>query len=164
MIMVATKPRPRVAMMADPPDEDRESAIIVAVHTARETLSIVERAADGTAETYFPALLGKIEAADSLFRTAEALCEEVSAHRTQRARQLLQRARERAKAAYHHGQTARSYAELTEPSSFEAKQRSKTRAILRRATEAAKQEAHRALTELAEVFPDAYDVEEEEKA
>jgi len=153
----------RIAYMADPPIEDRQSAIIVAVHTAREYLSFAERAAD-SATLYYPEVLAKIRSADDLLGTATAICHEVAPDQTARARSLLVRAREAAKAAFHQGELARSYfdAGATEPA-FDAKQAKKTRGILRRAAEAARQETHRALAELAETFPDAYDVEDDEE-
>lgn len=149
----------RIASMADPPDEDRKSAIIVSVHAAREYLSLAERAAD-SGTIYYPEVLSKIRSADDLLGTASALCREVDATATTAARELLERARESAKAAYHQGTIAQSYAAKEEPSAFEEKQADKTRGILRRAAEAARQETHRALAELADLFPDAYDVEE----
>jgi hypothetical protein len=149
----------RIAYMADPVDDDRKSAIVVAVHTARDYLSIAERSADG-GTIYYPDVLNKIQGADNALGTAATLCREVDLDGTKNARELLARAREATKAAYHQGSIARSYAEKKHPSDFEERQAKKTRQILRRSAEAARQETHRALAELLDVFPDAYTEDE----
>jgi len=50
----------RIAFMAEPPIEDHKAAIIVAVHTAREYLSLAERAADSSETISFSDVLEKI--------------------------------------------------------------------------------------------------------
>ena len=148
----------KIAFLADPPVEDRKSAIIVSVHDAREYLSFAERSADG-GTIYYGEVLSKIRSADDLLGTATALCRDVDAEGTETVRELLERAREATKAAFHQGSIARSYGDKQDPSSFERKQADKHRGILRRSAEAAKQETHRALAQLLELFPDAYDIE-----
>lgn len=148
--------------MAEPVDDERKLAIVVAVHSARDYLSIAERAAD-SGVIYYGDVLEKIQGADDALGTARALCGEVDLTKTERARELLSRAREAAKAAYHQGSIARSYADKQSPSEFEERQAKKTRQILRRAAEAARQETHRALAELLAIFPDAYAIDDTEE-
>jgi hypothetical protein len=122
--------KPRITAMADPPVEDQQSAIIVAVHTAREYLSLAERAID-SGSLYIPEALGKVRAAQNLLETAATLCAEADGHATEKARELLLCAVAASKAAYHQGMVTASYASRTNPTDFEQKQASKTRSIMR---------------------------------
>jgi len=70
---------------------------------------------------------------------------------------LLDRSFSAAKAALDNGQIAAQYGDALErgPTDWERQHAPKTLAIFRRAAETARNEAHRALTELCEMYPDS---------
>lgn len=158
--MTKTTSAPRIAKMADPHPDDQRCAAIVAVHTAREFMSLVERSADGTARISSRELLTKTDHALHLAGSAVALCEEIDAVNTQKVISILSRCSSAIWATHAHCETKRDYDAIPEPSDWERRQATRFGGILRRSAQHAKQELHRALAELAELFPDAYDTEE----
>lgn len=159
--MPKTSDAPRIARMAEPHADDKRCAAIVAVHTAREFMSLVERAADGDRLSIgHRELLTKTDQALHLTGSAWALCEEIDGVKTQKVVELLSRCRSAIWATHAHCETKRDYDSILEPTPWEQRQASKFAGILRRSAQHARQELHRALAELAELFPDAYDTEE----
>jgi hypothetical protein len=146
-----------LATMADPLDDDCAHAAIVLVYRARESLSIAERQAD-IADIPDPSI-GVTELEGALKQLHGAV--ELTAHLegAKQGRLLLGRAIRATEAALGQVHLYDLYA-VAEPTPLETKQSGHLRGIWRRAAEAARQEAHRALHELTETFPDAYDAEE----
>lgn len=177
MTSTAEKLRPRIATMASPSPEDEQAAVVVSVFHARELLSSVERAILDLKETSarvstsprYPPLFATLEAATTNLLFAAWLFNALDkkdtctgsgvttpqSRQTHRIKLSFRRAEAAALAALGHGRLAESYSLFTADEKMSLKMHSHWH----KATELARQEAHRALAQLAEFFPDAYDVE-----
>lgn len=168
------KVRPAIAEMAAPGAVEDQRAIVVSVYHARELLSSVERAILDLKEQLphrslaQPVLLADIEAAMTNLSFAEWLTNGSPLRKATEApvvfapgqgslKSMLQRAHAASLAALGHGRLAESYTLFTADEKMSLKMHSHWH----KATELARQEAHRALALLAEVFPDAYEKEVE---
>lgn len=160
--MTAPQKRERIGVMAEPVSDDMARALIVTAYQARETLALVAREP-----------IGDMLDSDDVLDEAESYLRAVGAYlltdvvhdaldddgivRLQAMGKRAIRATESARSLC---AVARSYPERG-GSDFEKKQRKRAERRCEMATEAARQEAHRLLAELAEVFPNAYHVDEE---
>lgn len=143
-----------IRRLAAPTSDDYARALIALVYLARDLLGDAERLASDAAPHI---------AADNC---AEALrhlrsAEHLFLHRTHNREpgstsQSFERAIHTSEAAVAQIKVFRNYAVLTR-SDYEQKQLDHYRGVWRRAARAAKQEAHRVLARLVELFPDAYD-------
>ena len=144
------RPKPAIASMAEPSLEDVETTIVTATYEARERLSFAEReASDGAANAVY------IQDAYHLLLCAATLANSPA---LAKARSLLVTAASAAKVAGAHGSLVidRAAAGLrADPRLAELHARSLTH--FARATESARSDAHRALAELAERLPNAYE-------
>jgi hypothetical protein len=151
--------RARVGIMAEPTSNEEQRAMVVVAYNAREAMATATRMAKGA------------DVAQGFLREGKTLLQAARSHVRRRpadvasARLLMKladRAIVAADAAIALGGVALSYetGDVLE-SDFEAKQRHQTHRRFQMATEAARKEAHRFLSELVEVYPDAYDVEED---
>lgn len=152
--MTAPKTPPSaIANLGEPGSAERQSALVVALYAAREALSEAERTVDEDA----PQAIESLAAAHGHVAGARGLLdEELAAAQTPlpRLRKLLDRAYHRIEAAAGHARLIEHY-EHGE-TEFEQEQERRTRAHARRSSEEAKREAHRALAEACERFPNAY--------
>lgn len=126
---------------------DYERGVLILVWEAREYLSDAERS-----EKPAPC----IEARRLLDAAVVLLAFTTTRH--QRASDLLQRAASAATAAAENGALAASYAlTVAAPAApdWDKQRTPKALAIFKRAAETARQEAHRALADLCELFPEA---------
>jgi hypothetical protein len=145
--------------MAEPIEDDCAHALIVMVYQARELLSLAEREAD--VNDHPNAATGGLHLETALrhLNGALAMAMELPTQ-TRQTRAYLDRAIRATEATSGHVKLYGLYAAIESPTTVEAKQVGQLRNIWRRAARSAKQEAHRALHDLTERFPDAYDIEE----
>lgn len=154
--------------MLEPSIEDQQTAVIVTVHRARELLSeafrAIERSEDdagsqravATALEALPLLEGAAPLARVLVRPR---LPDANPHVGDKTHDLLARAIHATRAAVEHGHIALSYA-TRRHSDWDQRYVQRARQIWARSTEAALQETHRALAELAELLPNGYETEE----
>jgi len=155
----------RIRTMAEPSGRDFAHAAIVTAYAARESLSIVERTCD-TSPSNAP---GWIDRSDELLEDAAGMLRSVLAllhmtpegwgEKTKVAVDHVQRAIHSTAASLGHLGIYRSYRDG--PTEREQVQRDHYHSVLKRATRASRQEAHRGLAELLEAFPHAYEQTEE---
>jgi hypothetical protein len=159
---------PKIASMIEPSDERIKSALLTTTYMARDSLSMAER----QAETRYDQAVKAIAAADraakqvlegiAFIKTAVALTD-MTSHLSAgvvRAGAHLKRAACAAEAAAGHIALVRELVRSGDKrDDGEDKERSKQYTIWRNSAKHARQEIHRALAELAEEFPGAYDVE-----
>lgn len=162
--------KPAIAQMAEPSANDMARSAIVAAYTAREHLSeserfLTSREDEGLNVFALSEQSQHVHQAASLIEAAYSMfCEH------QRRNQLgtnedvqlsFHRALRAAMAAKEQGHLAAAYADRVNTSTcdpdFAYKQSRAGMMRFRKATESARQDAHRALAELCEVLPDAYD-------
>jgi len=167
--MSAPQKRARIATMTEPDPETVKRSIIIGAYQARESLSLAERVAEQSdispsdlshaqshildAQTHLGAALSHLRILPLIDRSTYL---DIDGAVT-----LIRRAIATAKAALAHGEVAASY----EPpslgvSDFDLKMEHRARRHWFKATQTARQEAHRALAELAELLPDSYETEE----
>lgn len=149
--------------LTEPSDTDRTKALVTATHMSRELLSLAERISDSATSRDFTAAQRYIATALTYLQTVLAL---LPTHGgtdnkcpTTGVRNALLRTVAASEAALGHAKLAESYATMTaeQVSAFEAQQVARTRSHWHRATEAARQEAHRALAGVVDMFPEACD-------
>jgi hypothetical protein len=171
---VTTAPKPeqtqskaKIATMLEPSDERMASALVATVYLARDSLSMSERQAD----VKYPqapvavegAARGVRHLADGLhfLRAALLLIEPWYTAGAIRVRSHIALAIHAAEAASGHAALVRELVRSGErKDDAEEKERARQYTIWRNAAKHARQEAHRALAELAEEFPAAYDTED----
>lgn len=177
------RPRPRITLMLPPTVEATRAALVTSVYHARELLSEAFRAVDekrvnapldpppSAEELDAPAekirgatamLAGAIGVLRSVRMYNDTDSDTVFGHREiarWRAIEWLERAVAAGKVASAHGGYVFMY--RTQLAEHDKRHFVKSLAIWTRATEAAVQEAHRALAELAELMPDAYETANE---
>ena len=149
-----------IANMAEPLDDDCASALIVLVYRAREALSLAERQADQKEAPLVSVGLLELETAHRHLNGAFAISQELP--HTRRARTLIDRAIRATEGALAQVRLYELYSKTKDPTPLETKQLGHIKNIWRRGAEAARKEAHRALEELAQRFPDAYDTDTED--
>jgi hypothetical protein len=154
----------QIARLAEFDSQDTEATILYLAWQAREYLGDAERKEDQT----LAVRQGWCEQSAALLLTAVTLFDRTVPSISQfathvRTRDLLCRAHATSVAAVENGKVAASYAgaiSRPSPTSWEQQHASKTISIFKRAAEAGRQETHRALVELCELFPDAMPTEE----
>lgn len=147
----------KLATMAEPLDDDCAHALVVLVYRAREALSLAERQADVVDKPDPNVGVTELDAARKHLAAALELATNLEPAKG--ARLFLNRAIRATEAALGQVHLYALY-NVEAPSPLETKQLGHVRNVWRRAAESARQEAHRALHELSERFPDAYDTEE----
>lgn len=148
-----TEDPPAIKRLADPSPDEQESAIIVAVFQARAMLSEAERIADMSESGFARGIQLCRDGSDCLGAARAMLADELSASRV---RDLLDRACHAADTAIEHAQLAHTYASSSDHTDFDDRMTRNVRRHWYRATQLARQDAHRALSDLAELFPEAY--------
>jgi len=159
--MGAPQKRARIATMAEPRPEDISRSIVVAAYQAREALARVARI-DDRASTSAHVLVSEDDLEGAL-ALLQAVCALLDRHRDDRfyaAQTLADRAVASVKSARAAGDVAAGYWSTDPLTEFDYKQRQRTQRRWQMAAEGARQDSHRLLAELAEVYPGAYDVEE----
>lgn len=173
------RPRPRIALMQPPTLQATRSAIVTSVYHARELLSEASRALDELRvnHAFAHAPLDTVPSADVL-RGHENTIQNATAliagavgtiklvpavsqpeKGLWRAAEWLERAVVAGKVAAMHGHYTAHY--VVALADHDRRHFAKSLAIWARAAEAAVQETHRALAELAELMPDAYETANE---
>jgi hypothetical protein len=153
-----------IARLTEFDAHDRHATVLYLAWQAREYLGDAER----KEEAGFTARTCWCEEASIALEAARSLLgrdTDKTALPTYAALDLLTRACWAAKAAVANGYIARSYHAATSgavtPSDWERQRVSKAISIFKRAAETARQETHRALVELCELFPETMPTEEE---
>lgn len=153
-----------IARLTEFDAHDRHATILCLTWQAREFLGDAER----KEEAGFAARTRWCEEASVALEAAHSLLGRETVKTvlpTYAALDLLARACWAAKAAVANGHIAGSYHAATSegmsPSDWERQRVSKAISIFKRAAETARQETHRALVELCELFPNAMPTEEE---
>jgi hypothetical protein len=149
-----------LSTLNEPDDTDRTQALVTAVHMGREMLSLAERIAD-SASMDFTSALRYLASALTYLRAASELLPSSGSNLGGAATRAMLRSIAASEAALGHAKLAQSYGACRLPEAFEVQQAARSRVIWKKATEAARQEAHRALAAVAELYPDACSVEPE---
>jgi len=163
---VATAKVRNIARLTEFDAQDRQSSVLCLVWHAREYLGDAERKEDAI----FPVRVRWCEDASAALEAARAMMmrENVWEGRSDArspalAIELLSRACSASTAAIANGQLATAYhaaSRMTGPLEWDTQRTPKAISIFKRASETARQETHRALVELCELFPDAMPTEE----
>jgi hypothetical protein len=149
-------------MMVEPRPEDVDRSLIVAAYRAREALAMAAREA-GNTPTSVQTRKASYHLNEGLvfLRACRVLiADAATGHPVYQALVLTDRAIASVQSAIATGDVTATYWSEPQKTDFEGKQRQRTQRRWQMATEGARQDAHRVLAELAEVYPDAYDVEE----
>jgi hypothetical protein len=157
-------PSKNISRLSEFDAQDTQATVLYLTWQAREWLGDAERKEDQT----LTVRSGWCEQSAALLLTAVTLFDRTVPSISQasayaRTRDLLCRAHATSVAAVENGKVATSYAgaiSRPSPTSWEWQHASKTISIFKRAAEAGRQETHRALVELCELFPDAMPTEE----
>jgi hypothetical protein len=143
--------------LTEPNDSDRTQALVTSVHMSREVLSLAERIADSSSKEFQRGMRYIGTALTYLHASCELLPSQQGKITEAPVFICLQRAIYASEAALGHAKLAESYALAPPTDTFAVQQASRSRVIWRKATEAARQEAHRALAAVAALYPEACD-------
>jgi hypothetical protein len=157
----APQPVPRIAMMATPSQNAYDRTIITLAFEARELLADAEREqADAPIDT----TVGWLDDATALLTAAATLAAQRTDDDTSAEEQVLRTAAASAATAAAFGKLASNCARtsftLRRHQDFGQRQAETNRRYWVKTLGAAKADAHRALAELAELLPDAYETED----
>jgi hypothetical protein len=162
--------KPRIASISEPSLGRMASALVLLVYLAREALSVAERSADvddlDTAlerESAVGQALEQVVQAEALLRSAQALHVPWTTAGIVRSGIHVRRAIHATEALAGHVKLAGEYTRFRVRGKLddaEEKERKRQHTIWRNSARQARSEAHRALAELTEEFPDAYEVDD----
>lgn len=161
--------KPRVAAIMEPEEQQLRATTVLLAYMAREYLSMAEREAENRepqvarGHAGAKAAMLAIEDAKAVLKSCLAMLREsqpASDPRSISAEQCLERAMHASEATLGHIRLCIDY-DVKRPDKTTSDRWEHFRLVWRRSAQHARQESHRALTELCELFPEAYEIDED---